>query len=190
VPAGTTLHCQPDAPEGKVEVVMDNDHLVGRNLEIPQHLAYSLTAAVHVSEGREENYFPSADRRSPPSGGKFALFQVHRKASSQLLQDSKAHIVAGGGIVSTRVSQSNNGNYLVHQFPLLALSFTPLLRALWPLAQPVASIPVPLPRFRQLWSSLQEPPWQPRPYSCHPSTRRAPDRSDPPREPTNPDPCR
>jgi hypothetical protein len=120
VTAGTTLHCQPDAPEGKVEVIMDDDHLVGGNLEIPQHLAYSLTAAVHVSEGHQENYFPSADRGSSPAAGKFALFQVHRKASSQPLEDSKAHIVPGSSIVSTRVSQSNNGNYLVHQFPLLA----------------------------------------------------------------------
>ena len=48
VTASASFHRQPKPPNGKVKVVMNHDQLRGGNLEIAQHLANGLTAAVHI----------------------------------------------------------------------------------------------------------------------------------------------
>jgi|GEM_PF-4497003 len=48
VTASASFHRQPKPPDGKVKVVMNHDQLRGGNLKIAQHLANSLTAAVHI----------------------------------------------------------------------------------------------------------------------------------------------
>ncbi len=54
MPPRTAPEGQSDTPEGEVEVIMDNQHLFWRNLEIPQHLTYSLTTAVHEGDRLQE----------------------------------------------------------------------------------------------------------------------------------------
>lgn len=120
VATGASFHCQSDTPYGKIKVIMDYDHLRGRDLEIPQHLAHSLAAAVHVGERFEENHLPSGNGGGTPSASKFALFQVHGKGPSQQFEDLKTRVVSGGKVILSRISQSHNSNYLVHRFPLPA----------------------------------------------------------------------
>jgi hypothetical protein len=65
---------QANAPKGKVKVIMDDEHLFWQDLEIPQHLAYSLTTAVHIGERFEKKHLLSTNQAGAPAGWKFSLF--------------------------------------------------------------------------------------------------------------------
>jgi len=67
VSTGTTPQSQPDTSQGKIKVVMDDQHLLWQELEIPQQPAHSLTTAVHIGERFEEVYLCRLTEQVPHS---------------------------------------------------------------------------------------------------------------------------
>src|SRR5690606_1201841 len=107
VPTGRTLRPDSDCPEWKIKFVIDNEDAFRGDLVPPGNLGNGLTAAVHIGK-RLEKYqcFIIPDRFQQLPLKAFAGGAVDILA--QAIDNHKAGIVPGLGILRPRIAQSHN----------------------------------------------------------------------------------
>lgn len=92
--------------KGKVHVIVDHNDILYINLEIICQLLEGNTASVHIRKGLDQKYLLEPHTRAGVGSIEFFLVHTAPGPIRQGIDDIKADIMTGPGILFSRISQT------------------------------------------------------------------------------------